>query len=80
MPLEHSELLEHHDLMLRLVNDLIEEARGDAKPIMEAFARFEIMHRDIIVRYGRYPHRNPILGRQSTLEEEEYLKINPNPF
>ncbi|CAG9331226.1 unnamed protein product [Blepharisma stoltei] len=80
MPLEHSELLEHHDLMLRLMNGLVEEARGDVKPIMEGFTRFEIMHRDLIVRYGRYPHRNPILGRQSTPDEEEYLKINPNPF
>ena len=35
---------------------------------------FEIRHRNIIERFGRYPHRNAILGRQSTEEEIEFLK------
>jgi uncharacterized protein (DUF924 family) len=31
-------------------------------------------HIEILTKYGRYPHRNEILGRQSTIEEEEYLE------
>jgi uncharacterized protein (DUF924 family) len=40
---------------------------------MEAFLTFELKHKVIIDRFGRYPHRNAILGRQSTPEEEEFL-------
>ena len=35
---------------------------------------FEVRHKDIIDRFGRYPHRNTILGRVSSLEEVEFLK------
>jgi len=35
---------------------------------------FEIKHRDIIQKFGRYPHRNKILGRVSTADEIEFLK------
>ena len=34
-------------------------------------------HHDAIVRFGRFPHRNKVLGRENTPEEEEYLKIPP---
>ena len=40
---------------------------------MEAILRFELRHKDIIDRFGRYPHRNAILGRESTLEELTFL-------
>lgn len=44
------------------------EALGDADSL--AFAR---IHKDIIDRFGRFPHRNPILGRAMTAEEQAYL-------
>jgi len=34
-------------------------------------------HREAIQRFGRFPHRNKVLGRQNTPEEDEYLKIPP---
>lgn len=34
---------------------------------------FEFRHKAIIERFGRYPHRNGVFGRQSTLEEIEFL-------
>jgi uncharacterized protein (DUF924 family) len=34
-------------------------------------------HRDIVARFGRFPHRNVILGRRSTPEELEFLKTEP---
>lgn len=39
--------------------------------------KFEIAHKRVIDRFGRYPHRNAILGRSSTPEELEFLKTNP---
>ena len=41
---------------------------------------FELRHKAIIDRFGRYPHRNVILGRQSTPEEIEFLKEPDSSF
>jgi uncharacterized protein (DUF924 family) len=43
-------------------------------PGLENNLDFEIRHKVIIERFGRYPHRNRVLGRQSTAEETEFLK------
>ncbi len=58
MPLMHSELLSDHDL-------LVELGRGDNR-----YARH---HREIIAQFGRFPHRNQTLGRETTAEEALYL-------
>mgnify|MGYP003121695391 FL=1 len=49
-----------------------------AEPLFKEWApannhRFELRHKEIIDRFGRYPHRNAILGRESTAEEREFL-------
>ncbi len=44
-----------------------------AQPGMEDTLRFELMHKAILDRFGRYPHRNAILGRESTPEELAFL-------
>lgn len=67
MPFMHSESLIIHE---RAVD--IFERIGDAVTL-----DFEHRHKDIIERFGRYPHRNEILGRESTAEELEFLK-EPN--
>jgi uncharacterized protein (DUF924 family) len=41
---------------------------------------YELKHKEIIVRFGRYPHRNEILGRESTEEEKEFLKEPGSSF
>jgi uncharacterized protein (DUF924 family) len=41
---------------------------------------FELKHKRIIDRFGRYPHRNAILGRESTAEEMEFLKEDGSRF
>jgi uncharacterized protein (DUF924 family) len=46
----------------------LNEALGD-----EDLIRWARHHRDIVARFGRFPHRNPILGRESTAEERTYL-------
>ena len=63
MPLMHSEDLAHQDLSVRLF-----EQAG-----LASNARFARHHRDLIRRFGRFPHRNAILGRTSTVEEAAYL-------
>jgi uncharacterized protein (DUF924 family) len=69
MPFMHSEDLADQDRCSALFAAL----RPDQ-------ARFAEMHRDIIRRFGRFPHRNGLLGRQSTSEEEEFLKQPGSAF
>jgi uncharacterized protein (DUF924 family) len=63
MPLEHAE-----DIALQERAVVLVEALGDAE-----FLRYARLHRDVIARFGRFPHRNPVLGRKSTPEELAYL-------
>jgi uncharacterized protein (DUF924 family) len=51
-----------------------------SQPGLESNLRFEMRHKDIIDQFGRYPHRNIILGRTSTLEEIEFLKKPGSSF
>ncbi|MEF8725043.1 DUF924 domain-containing protein [Candidatus Accumulibacter phosphatis] len=51
-----------------------------AAPGMENNLAFELRHQAIIDRFGRYPHRNAILGRQSTVDEIEFLKTPGSGF
>lgn len=67
LPFMHSESLIIHDEALKLY-----QAHGDENNL-----DFEVKHRDIIEKFGRYPHRNNILGRASTPEEIAFLK-QPN--
>jgi uncharacterized protein (DUF924 family) len=65
MPLMHSESVSDHDL-------LRERGRGDS--------RYALKHREITARFGCYPHRNAVLGRDSTPEEASYLMGRHAPF
>jgi uncharacterized protein (DUF924 family) len=47
---------------------------------LEMGLEFELKHKAIIDRFGRYPHRNDILGRKSTQEEIEFLKKQDSSF
>ncbi|WP_417411501.1 DUF924 family protein [Hoeflea sp.] len=63
MPFEHAEDIGEQDRSVALF-----EALGNAN-----YLDYANQHHDIIERYGRFPHRNPILGRSSTPEEKAYL-------
>lgn len=69
MPYMHSESKEAHRKALFLFLRLIPWGFG--------YFRYELKHKRIIDRFGRYPHRNRILGRQSTPAEEEFMKHHP---
>ena len=64
MPYMHSESLSVHEQALRLFD----------QPGLEENLKFERAHKTIIERFGRYPHRNAVLGRASTPEETDFLK------
>jgi uncharacterized protein (DUF924 family) len=70
MPFMHSESLIIHKKALRLFNE----------PGLEDNFDYEIKHKNIIERFGRYPHRNKILGRDSTAEEIEFLSQPGSSF
>jgi uncharacterized protein (DUF924 family) len=64
MPYMHSESLLVHEAAVGLFG----------QPGLEFNHDFELRHKAIIERFGRYPHRNAVLGRQSTPQELEFLK------
>lgn len=72
MPLQHAEDLQAQETGLQLYQRL---ARENAEwPAFEReFLPYARIHRDLIARFGRFPHRNRILGREDTPEEAEYL-------
>jgi uncharacterized protein (DUF924 family) len=69
LPFEHSESLEDQKLACDLMKDF------DTDQL-----RYAIRHREIIERFGRFPHRNGILGRESTAAEIEFLKLPGSGF
>ncbi len=73
MPFEHSEFLNDQLESVRLFEQLAQEGLDD--PLAWA-----IKHHDVIKRFGRFPHRNSILGRESTAEEVEFLKEDGSRF
>lgn len=79
MPLQHFEDLQTQKRSVELFQLLAEDA-CDWPEFRESFLPFAELHRDIIARFGRFPHRNAILGRRNTPEEEEYLAQEPPAF
>lgn len=76
LPLEHSESLADQERCVALMRELAEQATADDPTRREQFAGFvdyAVRHRDIVARFGRFPHRNAVLGRPSTPEELEFL-------
>ena len=74
LPFEHSEDITDQKEAVRLARDLTE--RGAGKDLYE----FAVRHHDIIESFGRFPHRNAVLGRPSTPEEIEFLKLPGSSF
>ena len=73
LPLSHSEDLERHDLSVRLTERIAAEAPEALREILSFSAGQARGHRDIIARFGRHPHRNAVLGRESTADELRYV-------
>ncbi|MEE4144492.1 MAG: DUF924 family protein [Halieaceae bacterium] len=71
LPLEHCEELATQEECVALFTALAADTGAAA---VDDFARYAVAHRDVIARFGRFPHRNAILGRGSTPEESAYLE------
>jgi len=79
MPLQHAEDLQAQESGVALYQRLARE--NHEWPVFEReFLAFARVHRDIIARFGRFPHRNQVLGRASTAEESAYLEGNGPRF
>ncbi|MBE97310.1 DUF924 family protein [Marinobacter sp.] len=73
MPLQHSENREDQELSVECYSQLAAATDGIAGDFMESFLQSARDHRDIIHRFGRFPHRNQALKRSSSPEEHIYL-------
>ena len=80
LPFEHAEDLKLQKLGVRLFEKLSTEVAPTWRKDYISFADYSGHHRDIIERFGRFPHRNVILGRASTPEEIEFLQQPGSSF
>lgn len=80
MPLEHAESLEAQERCVAAHRALLQAAPPASTPRLRSFLNHAINHRDIIKRFGRFPHRNKLLNRTSTPEELQYLRTNKSTF
>jgi uncharacterized protein (DUF924 family) len=71
LPFEHSEAMADQDLCVSLLEGM------DEDPKWLAYAR---QHREVVVRFGRFPHRNALLDRETTPEEARFLKQTGSSF
>lgn len=80
LPLEHSESLADQQRSVQAFEALLGEVPA---PLHDAFANYldyARRHHDVIARFGRFPHRNAVLGRPSTREETEFLQQPGSSF
>ena len=74
LPFDHAEDMANQERSIQLFTQLYEETPAQDRARAEEQLDYAHRHRDIIKRFGRYPHRNAALGRPSTEAETEFLK------
>lgn len=79
-PFEHSENLQDQETSVALFDQLSQEGNEAWSTQLGGFLKFAIEHRDIIRKFGRFPHRNALLGRTNTPQEDEYLAKDKRTF
>ena len=80
MPLQHAESLEAQDESVNTFRRLAEEAPSELRATFEESVEAAQAHRELIAQFGRFPHRNELLGRPNTPEEQIYLEQHPEGF
>lgn len=80
MPMEHAEALMVQDESVLRFERLCDEVAEADRPAFEHFLDFARRHRDVILRFDRFPHRNAILGRPSTPAETAFLEQPDSSF
>ena len=74
MPLEHSERLSDQTLCVEAFQSALADADDGFKPHIADALEFAERHKAVIEKFGRFPHRNKVLGRTSSAQEAEWLK------
>ena len=80
MPLQHAESLKVQDKSVQVYNALAKRVSDTLKETFLTTAQFAELHRDIIAEYGRFPHRNAVLGRENTEAEAAFLAQGATSF
>lgn len=80
MPLQHAESRRVQEKSVGLFNKIADVVSPTYKETFETIAQFAELHADIVSQFGRFPHRNKMLGRDNTPEEEEYLTADSPTF
>lgn len=80
LPLMHSENIDDQNHSVSLYENLLEETDDAYFKSIQGALEFAIKHRDVIAQYGRFPHRNALIGRQSTQSELDYLALPGSGF
>jgi uncharacterized protein (DUF924 family) len=73
LPLEHAEDLAVQERSLAMFGALAAEAPPELRGELEGSLEWARSHRDVIARFGRFPHRNRALGRTSSADEQRFL-------
>lgn len=73
MPLQHAESRKVQSKSVEIFNRLAAAVSATHRETFETIAQFAELHADIIEQFGRFPHRNQMLNRPNTAEEDEYL-------
>jgi len=80
LPLEHAESAQMQERSVALFEELLAGAVEEDRKTFAGYLDYALQHRDIVQRFGRFPHRNRILGRASTAEEQEFLRQPGSSF
>lgn len=80
LPFEHAEDMAMQKRSLELFGELLQEADLADKEYFKKLYNYALAHHRIIERFGRYPHRNAILGRDSTADEKRFLEEPGSSF
>lgn len=80
MPLQHAESRKVQEKSVNLYNRLAEAVSPTYRETLLTIAQFAELHRDIVDQFGRFPHRNKLLNRDNTAEEDEYLATDSPDF
>jgi len=80
LPLEHAESMDAQDAAVAAFTRNAAEAPAEYRQWCEGLIVYANKHRDLIKLFGRFPHRNRVLGREDTPEEKAWLAEHPNYF
>lgn len=80
LPLEHAESLDDQYRSVALCKELVESVPEAHRELFDGYLNYAVRHCEIVERFGRFPHRNAILGRESTDEEIAFLEKPGSSF